>query len=309
MSSILCILNWFALFLSITNSQACLAKGTQGRTGKTETETNMVSDIKTESSRGNEPSADHLEKASETLSLSKKSLGKNVSVVFLHHSTGGILIYEGGINEWIDSYNKTHKTNYRMTDIEYPDPNSFGNMPYDYWNIWVDHEGSKPYKNQPTLELLTKKYSVIIWKHCFPVSSIVADKGSPDTKSSTQSIANYKLQYNALKAKMRQFSKNRFILWTGAALIQKETDENQATRAKKFFNWVKNQWDEPGDNIFIWDFRQLETEGGLYLIAKNSNGQDSHPGGRFAKSVTPLFGKRIVEVIQGRGDSGSLTGQ
>jgi hypothetical protein len=74
---------------------------------------------------------------------------------------------------------------------------------------------------------------------------------------------------------------------------------------------VKEQWDEPGDNIFVWDFFELETEGGNFLLDQYSTdaGGDSHPGDAFAQVAAPLFVNRLVRVIQGDGDTGSLTGQ
>jgi hypothetical protein len=155
--------------------------------------------------------------------------------------------------------------------------------------------------------MLTTGYQVIIWKHCFPVSDIAADTGSANIGSATQTLENYKLQYAALKAKMRSFPNTRFIVWTGSALIQSETDPASAARAQEFATWVKNTWDEPGDNIFVWDFRQLETAGGLYLLPQYSAG-DSHPNSTLANMIAPWFGQRIVDVIEGRGDSGSITG-
>jgi hypothetical protein len=87
------------------------------------------------------------------------------------------------------------------------------------------------------------------------------------------------------------------------------TTEEQARRAEAFFQWVVEAWEEPGDNIHLWDFRQLETEGGLYLRDEYAAGPtDSHPNGAFAARVAPLFAQRVVDVIEGRGDEGSLTG-
>ena len=138
------------------------------------------------------------------------------------------------------------------------------NYPYDYWNIWVKHAGTSPYRGEPTLEMLSKDYQLIVFKHCFPVSGIEAD-GTPAYSVPDKTIANYKLQYSALKTKLRSFPNVRFVVWTGAALIEAETSPEQAERAKRFFDWVKNVWDEPGDNIYVWDFFALETDGGNYL--------------------------------------------
>ena len=190
--------------------------------------------------------------------------------------------------------------------MEFPKscPYGWNNYPYDYWNIWVNHAGASAYMKEPTLEMLTQTYDVIVWKHCFPVSSVAADTGSPDITSSVKSEENYKLQYNALKAKMHEFPNKRFIVWTGAALVESATNAEEAGRARDFANWVKTTWDEPGDNIYVWDFRDLETGGGLYLLPENAaSTSDSHPNPTFAASVAPLIGQRIIDVIEGRGDN------
>ena len=230
-------------------------------------------------------------------------------VLFLHHSTGEC-VWNGGVADWFDAYNAAHNTHYAITEQAFPKDSPYGweNYPYDYWNIWVRHAGPKPYQEEPTLEILAPKYDLVVWKHCFPVSSVEPDSGQPDVASSEKRVENYKLQYAALKAKMREFPKVRFIVWTGAALLKSETDAESARRAKAFFDWVRNGWDEKGDNIFIWDFRGLETEGGLYLKDSCAAG-DSHPGEAFSRKVAPLFCRRIVDVVQGRGDTANITGE
>ncbi len=235
-------------------------------------------------------------------------LGTNVSIVFLHHSTGGI-VWGNGVPEGFEAYNASNNVNYAITERAYPDtPYPWENYPYDYWNIWVNHAGPTAYDGQDTLEILTADYDVIIFKHCFPVSGVVEQTGAPDVTSSEKTYSNYILQYNAIKAKLHTFSQNRFIVWTGAALLESETTPENAGRAKLFFDWVKDTWDEEGDNIYVWDFYALETEGTLYLPVENSAG-DSHPSDAFATGVAPLFVQRVVDVIEGRGDTGSLTGQ
>jgi hypothetical protein len=85
----------------------------------------------------------------------------------------------------------------------------------------------------------------------------------------------------------------------------------QATNMKTFVDWVRNQWDETGDNIYIWDFYYWETGGGssLYLLDdyKSSDG-DSHPDSDFNNTVYPYFCRRIVNVLKGKGDSTSIRG-
>lgn len=237
--------------------------------------------------------------------------GEGMRIIFLHHSTGEV-IWKGGVPQWFKKYNKEKRTNYRIEEQVFPQTSPYGwkNYPFDYYNIWVKNAGEKPFMSEPTLEILTKRYDVIIWKHCFPTSKLMEDTGNPDINSEEKRMENYKLQYEALKKKMRQFPENRFILWTGAALVKNSTDEQTAKRAQEFFHWVKNQWDEKGDNIYIWDFHQLETEEGLYLKEEYAfSPNNSHPNEKFSQRVAPLFCQRIVDVIEDRGDSSSLTGE
>ncbi|MBF0566709.1 MAG: hypothetical protein HQK89_15900 [Nitrospirae bacterium] len=228
---------------------------------------------------------------------------RKASIIFLHHSTGQ-QIWNGGVAQWFQSYNAQNGTDYRITEMAYPNnPYPWENYPYDFWNIWVNHAGNVPFEGQVTLESLTKQYDVIVFKHCFPVSAVLPDTGRPDIHSKEKRVENYKLQYESLKRKLHEFPNTKFIIWTGAALLQSQTNNESAMRAKAFFEWVKNDWDDKGDNIYIWDFREMETGGGLYLRDDYAGRPgDSHPGRELSKRLAPLFGRRVVNVIQGKGD-------
>ncbi|MBA4374271.1 MAG: hypothetical protein C0402_15580 [Thermodesulfovibrio sp.] len=233
-----------------------------------------------------------------------------VRIIYLHHSTGSN-IWEGGVPEFIAAYNTGHGVNYEITERAYPDwPYPWENYPYDYWNLWVNASGSVTDPGIASLDVLASEYDVIMFKHCFPVSGIEADTDTADISSPTKSIENYTLQYEALKAKMHQFPDNKFIVWTGAALVQNATDPGQAGRADAFFEWVRTTWDEKGDNIFVWDFWTLETGGGIYMLdAHTASSGDSHPNATFSGNVAPYIGQRIVDVIEEAGDSTNITGQ
>lgn len=257
---------------------------------------------------------------------------KTVRIAFLHHSTGEI-VWRGGLPQFIQRWNEAHGTSYEITELAYPsatggharlrsllparifnllvhDHYPWDNQPYDYWNLWVAHTGGNRDRSELNLDDLARSYDVIVFKHCFPVSAVKPDDGSPSVASSKPTMANYQLQYEALKSRMRQFPQTRFIIWTGPALTETVSNPGDAERARRFSDWVKTTWDEKGDNIFVWDFRELETEGGLFLKPENAHSaEDSHPSETLAARVAPLLGQRIVEVIEGRGDSSSLSGQ
>jgi hypothetical protein len=233
------------------------------------------------------------------------SLATNAKIIFLHHSTGGV-IWGGGVSNWISAYNSARSTGYQIAERAFPASSPYGwnNYPYDYWNIWVNHAGPQPYLGESTLEILTPLYNVIVFKHCFPVSGIGPDTGSPNIASENMTTENYKLQYAALKTKLRSFPANRFIVWTGAAKLAVNTNPASAARAKAFFDWVRTVWDEPGDNIFVWDFFDLETDGGMYVNPEHAaSATDDHPNYTFAAEVAPLFAQRVVDVLKGSADS------
>jgi hypothetical protein len=233
-----------------------------------------------------------------------------VRIVYLHHSTGGN-VWGGGVPGYFTAYDTTHGTHYQITERAYPDaPYPWANYPYDYWNLWVNPSGPADDGNPNihSLEKLCSDYDVIVFKHCFPVSDLEADTGSASVSSSVKRAENYKLQYAALKTRLNAFPTRKFIVWTGAARTLGQSSTASGQRARAFFAWVKNTWDVDGDNVFVWDFFELETEGGNFLRDVHSSSGDSHPNGTFCSTVAPYLGQRIVDVIEGRGDSGSLTG-
>jgi len=65
----------------------------------------------------------------------------------------------------------------------------------------------------------------------------------------------------------------------------------------------------PGDNIHLWDFYELETEGGLYLKDEYSTSSiDSHPNSKFASRVAGMLFNRIIDVIETNGTDTDITG-
>jgi len=250
-----------------------------------------------------------LERFSPTLVLPSKRTG--TAILFLHHSTGHN-VWSGGVAEWFRAYNARHGTSYEIVEQAFPKRTPYGwaNYPYDYWNIWVNHQGDKAFMREPTLEMITARYDVVVFKHCFPVGKLQEDVGMSDIASQEKRMENYRLQYDALKKKMHEYPDKQFVVWTGPALVRGATNEAEAIRARAFFDWVRTEWDESGDNIFLWDFYSLETEGGLCLRDEYARGpNDSHLTPAFGRKVAPLFAQRVVDVIEGRGDHTSASGE
>jgi hypothetical protein len=271
-------------------------------------------------------------------SIAKKDQSSTMKIIFLHHSTGQN-IWDGGsssnsdlfsriirkisrklgvknsrisyIQKLFIEYNKQHNKNYHIEDMQFPKESPYGwhNYPFDYYNIWVKNAGMQAYMEESTLEMLTKDYQIIVFKHCFPVSNIQPNKDTSHINSDYKSLANYKLQYMALREKLHQFPDSKFIVWTGAAQVKSQVTKEEAVRAKEFFSWVISEWDVPGDNIYLWDFYQLQTEGGFYFLDKYARSHvDSHPGNEFSKFAAGLFFKRLIDVIENNGLNTDIAG-
>lgn len=236
-------------------------------------------------------------------------------IIFLHHSTGwGVwlgntnrylykLTGNGDIQKIIRRHNRKSGTDYSITERFFPKeaPYGWNNYPYDYYNIWVKNAGDKPYMDESTLEILTKEFDVIIFKHCFPGSNIQPDTGNPDIGSSEKRIENYRLQYDALKDKMHEFPGKKFIIWTPAVQVRSRISEDEARRTRQFHDWIVNEWDEKGDNIYVWDLYEYETEGGLYLQEKYATGpENSHPNREFSAKLAPLFCEFLFDIMEGK---------
>jgi hypothetical protein len=260
----------------------------------------------------------------------------DMNIIFLHHSTGGV-IWEGGNTTFIakaaskislklaghlspkarlpklfEDYNKKYKKNYLIKEMIFPKaaPYGWNNYPYDYYNIWVKNAGEKQYMEEPTLELLTKEYQVIVFKHCFPSSNIKPDLDSSDINSNIKTVSNYKLQYSALREKLHEFPDTKFVLFTGAAQVKSNISEDEAKRAKEFFTWVTDEWDLEGDNIYLWDLYKLQTEGELYFKEEYSVSlNDSHPNEKFAAKTVKLLFNRIIDIIENKGNRTQKTGR
>ena len=259
-----------------------------------------------------------------------------IKIIFLHHSTGEViwngrpvsLVKKalGKISENLKDgfppkpkmqslfkdYNQEKGKNYQITEQEFPKANPYGwnNNPFDYYNIWVNNGEAEYFMEEPTLESLTKNYDVVIFKHCYPVSNIQPDKDTADINSYYKSLSNYRLQYLALRGKMHDYSKTKFIVFTGASQVKANISIEEAQRAREFFNWVTAEWDIQGDNIFIWDLYNIETEGDLYLKEEYATSfNDPHPNKLLASKANKLLFNRIIDVIETNGLLTTLQGE
>ncbi len=245
------------------------------------------------------------------------NMSKENKAIFLHHSTGfniwkgnvskvsWKLFKEGDTQKAVKKLNKKYKTNFTLDELWYP--KNSDNNPIDYYNIWIKENGQS---GELSLESFTENYGLIIFKHCFPISNIEENDSVANIESTKHTLDNYKLQYEALKKKMHEFPETKFLIWTGATNVQGVTTEESAQRMREFSDWVRNEWNEKDDNIFLWDFYELETEGSLYLKDEFAYSvSDSHPNKNFAAKTSEYFVNRIFDVFLGKADETKITGK
>lgn len=256
-------------------------------------------------------------------------------IVFLHHSTGSnvwygnatiftkslmriaprfasVISHKAYLPLLVEKYNRIYGTTLQITQMIFPKASTYGwnNYPYDYYNIFVKNGASERYLDEPTLEVLTDEYNIIMLKHCFPVCNIQAEADSINVNSDVKTLKNYKLQYEALKEKFLQFPNTKFIVWTGAAQVRSTLTKEEAERCKEFFSWVTEEWDNDGDNIYIWDFYQIETEGELYLKDEfATSATDSHPNKVFSAKAVSLLFNRILDIAFYNGEGTNIKGE
>ncbi|WP_291751494.1 hypothetical protein [Cellulomonas sp. 73-92] len=231
------------------------------------------------------------------------------TVLYLHHSTG-LAVWDGGVPRLVERRNAAEGTDLQVVERAFPHrPYPWDNNPYDYWNAWVNHSGDRRVQGQATLEDLVGAYDVIVWKDCFLAGDMVPDDGRPDVTSPVRTPANYRLQYLALRDAMHRFPGTRFVVWTLPPKVATDTDPATAELARQFASWVREEWDQPGDNVFLWDYRAIAAPDDLYLPAAWAVGErDSHPGTELSQRAAALFVQRLVDVAAGRGDRTPATG-
>jgi hypothetical protein len=226
------------------------------------------------------------------------------NVIFLHHSTGAGVWSGGNVPGWFSNYNNTHATSYVVAERSYPNtPYPWDNYPYDYWNLWVNGACNSADPDIECMNTLAANHDIIIFKHCFPGADVVADNGSPNVGSSVQTLANYQLQYRALRTLMDSYPNTKFIVWTLAPLHRLATNAATAARAKQFVDWVNTTWLAEGGqthpNIFVFNFWGLVAGGDNFLRYEyegSHTNTDSHPNALANATVGPIFSQFIVDT-------------
>lgn len=246
-------------------------------------------------------------------------------LVFIHHSCGSNWLSSGlhsalVAKEYIDQRN----------DIGYgtamaPDPGrpaSLGSKPGDntnmnHWILWFNDYLSGVKRHQAA----TGVNRVIMFKSCYPISDVSSDgRELGDPFSGEQTLANYRAVYRHPGGPGNVFSRGGlvyrpledifamnpdtlFIPVTAPPLVNRQTNDSAARRARLFNNWLKNEWmagynaAHPGlNNVAVFDWFDVLANPDGYISYPNrlrseygGETNDSHPNASANAYSVQLF--------------------
>jgi hypothetical protein len=227
--------------------------------------------------------------------------GDFTNVIFLHHSTGRNLIEQGGVREVFSA------TGYDLWDHGYndqgltrPDGTPAG-YSYNVPNDNTDPDGFARIFSQRLYPWPLNAFSglmqheVIIFKSCFPVSSITSDA----------QLEQYRAYYLQMREMTDQHPDHIFVVVTPPPLNPAATNAEAAARARAFAEWLKSEEFLVGHaNLCTFDFFDLLAEPDAtspehnMLRAEYREGTDSHPNELANQTIGPLFAEFIIKRVQ-----------
>ncbi|WP_182871078.1 hypothetical protein [Stieleria mannarensis] len=229
--------------------------------------------------------------------------------ILLLDSTPQHQLWTTPTTQWIESYNRARAARYSIASMTFTTTSKTvrGETPGFVWNLSVRQPGPIGSWEEQSLESLASQYDLIVLKHSPAIRQVNVDARKGEIASPLKSLQNHQLQYDTIKKRLRQHPETRFVIWTGPAPSRRRVNRDAALRANEFFRWVRDDWDQPGDNVFIWDCYAIGSRDGLYLDAEFESDERT-PNATYFRTVTPMLGQRIVDVLQGRGDIAAVTG-
>jgi len=233
--------------------------------------------------------------------------GSYRNLIFLHHSTGGALVRQGGVRELFS------QKGYRFWDHDYnsygltrPDGTRTGSQyqipdlgPGDHGGGNTDPEGLAALFAQPVHSPPDNAFSrllqhrVIIFKSCFPNSRV----------SSEAKAERLKTLYLGMREVMDRHPDRLFILVTTPPLHPLATNPEEAGRARALADWLQSESFLKGHpNLFVFDFHaQLADPATGMLRAEyqlKPDSSDSHPNALAHRTVAPRFVEFVDRAVR-----------
>lgn len=215
-------------------------------------------------------------------------------MIFLHHSVGRGILYEGGLRDSLLQMGVVVKGATYGDEIgEKTDINDW--LP----KFQKDMSRILSFKAHPDRYYSdTTTNDIVMFKSCFPNSNIVGNGQLPGDPVSTQrTLANYKAAFDEIGQEMSKYPERLYIYVTAPPLVPESTTPENAQRATEFNRWVtgeylpKYQKETGHSNFVVFDlFNVLADESGfLKQSFRRSNQGDSHPNPEANKTAARAF--------------------
>jgi hypothetical protein len=219
-----------------------------------------------------------------------------IQILFMHHSTGGNLIAQGGVREaftdlgyafWDHGYNEEGLVDpagdWLGVNWEVPDDNTDP----DGWYTIFNQPVTDPPSNTFTHML---QADVIIFKSCFPNSNI----------DSEEMLGDYQRYYLSIRDVIDQHPDKLFIPFTIPPLVPNETSPENAARARRWSEYLTSEEFWGGHpNIAVFDFFSLlADENGFLRSEYRGDEYDSHPNEFANQTVGPVFVAFVDQAIR-----------
>ncbi len=235
--------------------------------------------------------------------------GAYTNVIFLHHSTGGNLINQGGVRErFTEAGFDFWDHHYNQTGLSRPDGSSAGynyRIPGDN----TDPDGLANIFAQPVYALPLNalsgllQHEVIVFKSCFPASNIVSD----------EQLEQDKVWYLGMRDVMDAHPDRVFVVMSPPPLNPAATTPEAAARARAFADWLtSDEYLEGHPNVFAFDFfDQLaeddpsSSEVNMLRAEYRLEGEDSHPNQVANVTVGPIFAKAVMDAALNYRETGT----
>jgi len=214
-------------------------------------------------------------------------------LVFIHHSVGQNWINDGGLKDSLMELGISVQSATYGYDIgEKTDINDWLPKFENNLDKILKFDNLAPNNQNDTLE-----NEIIMFKSCFPNSDIISEgekNGNPYDTART--ITNYEATFDSLKNIFSQHPRKLFIYVTAPPLVPSRTNPENATRARKFNNWIKTEFlkkyqeETKLDNFLVFDlFYILADKNNVLKKEYRHNDRDSHPNAQASKTATKAF--------------------
>jgi hypothetical protein len=214
-------------------------------------------------------------------------------LLFIHHSVGENMLYEGGLKDSLEAQGiGVHSVTYGSDIGQNTDMCDWVSKFNNYYPKMIKYD-IRPDILYPD----ARENEIIMFKSCYPNSDITDEgmnPGNPLDKSKT--IWNYRTVIEDLGKDFSKSPGKLFIYLTAPPMVPEQTSPENAARAKEFNNWVTNTFateyrkkNDPS-NFLVFDlFNTLADQNGFLQADFRRSETDSHPNAKGSIEASRCF--------------------